>query len=563
MKRPESVLWEDLKWPGLTSSAGKIQDLVARIPLRLSVLSYKNSRDFLWVTLIGGTGTGKSTLFNALTGRYLSKAGVERPKTNGPLAYCHKSIPLEEGFPFGSLEIHRVRINETPPSATSGFSGKMLILEHELEDLSHLVIVDTPDLDSLELKNRQMVENLQLLADFVIFVASEEKYADQVPFRFLSGIHLVEKAYFLLLNKTEGELTSDEVLHTLHGRGLKVSADRFWVLPYVSSRASGSLTTEKHFKDFRQVLFELLSKDRLPNLIQEENRRAAAETRIEIQLTLDLLKKEERAASKWAEQLDIVFAEARQRLFAKAEERFARESREHIQREIKKHFSKYDLLGKPRRFISQAIRLPLRVLGFSPEENAQSSGHELNEICRKADLDMIMTAVDEFNRSVLERLSPSDENSALYKRLRDPDVALTREEIAEQAKEQQARLLLWLEETFQRLAKGIPLSKELGIYSTSILWGGLVIALETAIGGGISFLEVVLDTAIAPFVTKGAVDLFAYHELQKVARDLGEHYREAITATLRRQQEHYAECLQSVMVSPQMLQELALTKIEE
>jgi hypothetical protein len=97
----------------------------------------------------------------------------------------------------------------------------------------------------------------------------------------------------------------------------------------------------------------------------------------------------------------------------------------------------------------------------------------------------------------------------------------------------------------------------LGIYSTSILWGGLIIALETAIGGGISLLEAVLDTAVAPFVTKGAVDLFAYHELQKIVRDLGEHYQEALTVSLRRQYERYLEGLRELMVSPHMLQELA------
>ena len=298
MKKFDTALWKNLKWPGLTPSAVKIKELVTQIPVRLSVLSYKSSSEFLWVIFIGGTGTGKSTLFNALTGRSLSKTGVERPKTNGPVAYSHKSTLIEKDFPFGSVEIHRVRIDETSSSEYSGVSGQLLVLDHDLEEFSHLVIVDTPDLDSLELKNRQMVEDLQLLADFVIFVASEEKYADDVPFRFLSGIHLGEKAYLLLLNKAEDELTADEVLNTLQGRGLEVSADRFWVLPYVSSRPSASLTTDQHFKDFRQVLLQLLSKAQVSTLIQKEMKRAAAEIKREIQLLLDFLTKEDRVACK-------------------------------------------------------------------------------------------------------------------------------------------------------------------------------------------------------------------------------------------------------------------------
>jgi hypothetical protein len=175
------------------------------------------------------------------------------------------------------------------------------------------------------------------------------------------------------------------------------------------------------------------------------------------------------------------------------------------------------------------------------------------EIFRTADLTMIQAAVESFNRSVLEKLSPQDQTSGIYSRLRDPTLVLTGEEIQRQMKEEQDRLMLWLEETFQRLAQGIPKSKELGIYSTSILWGGLIIALETAIGGGISLLEAVLDTAVAPFVTKGAVDLFAYHELQKIVRELGEHYQEALTSSLRLQGKRYREGLQALMVSPQTL----------
>jgi len=177
---------------------------------------------------------------------------------------------------------------------------------------------------------------------------------------------------------------------------------------------------------------------------------------------------------------------------------------------------------------------------------------------------MIQAAVEGFNRSVLEQLSPQDQSSALYGRLREPNLVLSEEAIRHQMTEEQVRLMQWLEETFQRLAQGIPRSKELGIYSTSILWGALIIALETAIGGGISLLEAVFNTAIAPFVTKGAVDLFAYHELQKIVRELGERYRKALTAPLGVQSQRYREALQALLMSPQVLPELkaVMTSLE-
>jgi hypothetical protein len=556
MQESEIALWKSLKWPGLTPSASKLRELAAQIPVQLAALSYKSSRHFLWVVFIGGTGTGKSTLFNALIGKALSETGVERPKTSGPLVYAHKNTPIEKDFPFAAAGIQRVMLDQVPPSGYAGVPGQLLVLDHDREELSHLVIVDTPDLDSLELKNRQMVEDLQLLADLVIFVASQEKYADEVPFRFLSRLHLGAKPYFLLLNKAEDGLTAEEVLDGLRGQGLKVSVDRFWLLPYLPSSPSVALAEVTGFTQFKETLLQQLSKVQAPAVIRHERMRAARETRSAIGLLFDLLKEEADAASKWMEQLELFSEIACQNLLAKQEEHFATESRAHIQREIRKHFGKYDLLATPRRFLGEIIRTPFRLLGLWPEEKPPGSEDDLVEIFLTADLTMIQAAAESFNRSVLEKLSPQDQTSALYSRLRDPTLVLTGAEIQRQMKEEQDRLMRWLEETFQRLAQGIPKSKELGIYSTSILWGALIIALETAIGGGISLLEAVLDTAVAPFVTKGAVDLFAYHELQKIVRDLGEHYQKALTASLRLQYQHYREGLDELMVSPQTLQEL-------
>ncbi len=528
-----------------------------RFPSNWRPFPTSSSRHFLWVVFIGGTGTGKSTLFNALIGKALSETGVERPKTSGPLVYAHKSIPIEKDFPFAAAGIQRVMIDQVPPSGYAGVPGQLLVLDHDREELSHLVIVDTPDLDSLELKNRQMVEDLQLLADLVIFVASQEKYADEVPFRFLSRLHLGAKPYFLLLNKAEDGLTTEEVLDGLQGQGLKVSLDRFWMLPYLPSSPSASLAEVASFIHFKDTLLHQLSRARTPEVIRQERMRATGETRGEIGLLIDLLKKEADAASKWMEQLDLFSEVACRNLLARQEERFVSESRAHIQREIRKHFSKYDLLATPRRFLGEIIRTPFRLLGLWPEERPPGSEQDLAEIFQSADLTIIQAAVESFNRSVLEKLSPEDQTSALYGMLRDPNLVLSGEAIQQQTKEEQVRLMQWLEETFQHLAQGIPKSKELGIYSTSILWGALIIALETAIGGGISLLEAVLNTAVAPFVTKGAVDLFAYHELQKIVRELGEHYQKALTASLRLQSKRYLEGFQALMVSPQALQEFA------
>jgi hypothetical protein len=106
------------------------------------------------------------------------------------------------------------------------------------------------------------------------------------------------------------------------------------------------------------------------------------------------------------------------------------------------------------------------------------------------------------------------------------------------------------------MARGIPRSKEIGIYSTSILWGGLIVSLEAAVGGGITLLEVVLDSAIAPFVTRGAVELFAYHELQRLGRQLAEKYRQGVYSVIRLQRDRYADSLRSLQAPERLMAEL-------
>lgn len=92
------LLWEAVQCPGFTQSAKDINHLKKSLARQLKAFNYKHKKSLLWVVFIGGTGTGKSTLFNALCGSYISETGVERPKTAGTIAYVHKKIPLEEDF---------------------------------------------------------------------------------------------------------------------------------------------------------------------------------------------------------------------------------------------------------------------------------------------------------------------------------------------------------------------------------------------------------------------------------------------------------------------------------
>ncbi|HEY3428589.1 MAG TPA: dynamin family protein, partial [Acidimicrobiia bacterium] len=132
--------------------------------LRTHVTSYLLPRAFdlatpLFVVILGSTGSGKSSLFNALAGRAASPSGLLRPTTRQPVALAHPADPIDS---HSGLAIER------DPDAPKG-----------------LVIVDSPDFDSVERANRDLALDLLEKADLVIFVTTVTRYADQVPWQVL------------------------------------------------------------------------------------------------------------------------------------------------------------------------------------------------------------------------------------------------------------------------------------------------------------------------------------------------------------------------------------------
>jgi len=546
----------DIQYPGITPGAEEINDLAVAFPKSLAVLSYKEDMPCLWVVFVGGTGTGKSTLFNAFCGKSLSETGVERPKTVGPITYVHCDCPVEKGFPFESIETDRRSSEDIDAEPSPGAPGHMVILEHKEERLSHLVIVDTPDIDSVEAENRQMAEDLYLISDVVVFVTSQEKYADDVPYQFLVKVMGDEKPYFFLMNKMQEPLTSEEVSDALNGQGIVAAPDRVWLVSYNGVQPSRRISEDPGFSSFRQRFEQEFSEDVVEAIRRKQNRWRADDLNGQLHRLIDLLEQEHRAAEGWLTELDVLCKAACHDLIKDEKSRFSAESRKHIQSEIRKLFAKYDVLAKPRRFIREVLLTPLRVLGLVKETSRNSHKNALAQVRQRIDFVPVLKAIETFNRMVLETLSPSNEISPLFRALRRPGVVLTDEEARACILREQDQVDAWLEKTFQKLTRDLPKHKKWGIYSTSILWGVLILSFEVVVGGGFTVLDAVLDSALAPFVTKGAVELFAYKEIQKTARELAKRYQAGLLSVVDHQRERYQACIRSLMTDDHTLEVL-------
>jgi GTPase SAR1 family protein len=545
--------------PGLIEEWEEISLLSESIFIHLEVFHFKNQVPALWVVLLGGTGTGKSTLFNVLCGRPLSETGVERPKTSGPILYAHEGSRLREAIPFPEMEMMVRPASDADTHPTSGFSGRLLVLEHSREDLSHILLADTPDLDSVDPDNRRVAENLYRLSDAVIFVASQEKYADEVPYRFLLKVLREQRLCYFILNKAAEASSGEDVLSLLRGANVSLTADRIWLFPYALNQPSQAVAHDPAFHDFQAFLLKELSKAQIPKIRKRmlSWRKKALQDKLE-RLTA-LVDKEHGAALEWLKALQRLEEKSSEEFVSEQKKSFSSKNQEAVKGEIRRLFSKYDVLAKPRRLIRETLLLPFRFLGLAEKKNAEKYREELRNVRRKIDLVPIRTAVETFNDRVLEKLSPAHEKAPLFKKLREPGISLTPEEVKNRVWKAQDELDAWLEKRFESLAASLPRTKRWGIYSTSILWGIMIVSLEVAVGGGFTILDALLGSALAPFVTKGTVELFAFHEIQKVTRELADRYRKGLLSVIHAQKERYEQCLQSLLVpaeAKQRLQEL-------
>ena len=549
-------LWHSIRCPGLSSNPTSLMQLVDLLRKETAVFAHKGSQPagLLWVVFLGGTGTGKSTCFNALCGETVSSTGVERPKTGGPIVYLHHRWvdDLEKRFPF-PLQRLAPQGSGAAANPVAGFADQVLMVTHNRDSLAHLALVDTPDLDSVAVRNRQMAEDLYLFADAVVFVGSQEKYADQVPHQFLQRIRRDRKLCFLLLNKAEPQLSRAEILATLKDIDAPDAGDRLFLLPATSLDPARYLRQNPEFLAFMADFQDLLNPGAVQRLAEAERHRFRRAIADKLGQALTVLQEEAQAAEHWMTLLDGLVEKANTQLLERQQGQVDEESRRHLQGEVRKIFAKYDLLAKPRRLIGQILLGPLRFLGIIPEQRTDSYQVALQRLHQKIDLQPIQTAIEAFNRQVLENLSPADEAAPLFAAMRKCGVQLDPAEIKQTVWNEQDQLAKWLEQTFEKMAAGIPKTTQWGIYTTSIVWGVLLLALEVMVGGGIGLAQAVLDTAVAPFLTKGAVELFAGSELQKLVRTLAERYRQSMTAVIHEQGQRYARLLEQLSTSPEVL----------
>lgn len=122
----------------------------------------------LVVTLLGPSGAGKSTLLNALSGNdHLSQAGNDRPTTREVVVFCQSRADAD------------ILLDDLGPHTLT------VIPQPDAEGLDHVILVDTPDMDSTEsIAFHPIIEKTIALTDILVCVLNAEnpKRRDTIVF---------------------------------------------------------------------------------------------------------------------------------------------------------------------------------------------------------------------------------------------------------------------------------------------------------------------------------------------------------------------------------------------
>ncbi len=166
--------------------AAQARAVLTRIDERLAL-----GVDHTVVALAGGTGSGKSSLFNAVSGLQLADVGARRP-TTAEITACVWGSQADELLAWLGVGVGHSMQRES------------LLDADDEAALRGLILLDLPDHDSVEAAHRAVVDRLVPQADLVIWVVDPQKYADDALHRrYLQRLSGQDAELLVVLNQVD------------------------------------------------------------------------------------------------------------------------------------------------------------------------------------------------------------------------------------------------------------------------------------------------------------------------------------------------------------------------
>jgi len=146
--------------------------------LTFKLLPQLAGKDVLVAAVAGGTNTGKSTIFNLLVGAELSPVRATAAATCRPLLAGNQRR-FDQGLAGNLVPGLQARLLEHETDPIDRGAPPDTLFMRACDGLpDHIVLLDVPDVDSIDLVNWDVAENIQAVCDVLVAVLTGEKYQD-------------------------------------------------------------------------------------------------------------------------------------------------------------------------------------------------------------------------------------------------------------------------------------------------------------------------------------------------------------------------------------------------
>lgn len=193
------------------------------------ILPRLNNADAPLLGVVGGsTGSGKSTLVNGIVGTPVTTPGVIRPTTRQPVLVAHPDDT--DWFNSGEVLSGLAREQGDPGANPSATSLRVVSTDSITPGLA---LLDAPDFDSIDDRNRELAGQLLAAADLWLFVTTPARYADNLVWNFLNDAAARNIEVIVVLNRVDEDAMAtvpDDLRRMMSEAGLGEAS--FFVVPH-------------------------------------------------------------------------------------------------------------------------------------------------------------------------------------------------------------------------------------------------------------------------------------------------------------------------------------------